>query len=125
MKIIGVLPKQPSWGLSLYRGEFQTGYTPNQIKNSKIHPVCVVELEVRPDFISRGRSSTVVHLSTSNDKEYETSPKFFSEIVSALLDGDFKQTSQGFIKGYFSFKKQGNQIYLYPYLDDINELNKI
>ena len=126
MKIIGALAKQPSWGLELTRGEFHTGYTytNHRSKSNKksLHPVVVVELEIRPDYISRGRSSTIMHLVTSNDKTYSTSPTLFSEMITALLDGDFKQCANGFIRGNFTFKKQGSQVYLSPYLEDLDEL---
>ena len=70
---------------------------------------------IKPSTVVRGRSSvTFTFLDDDGKHIYHTGAKGMMEITKALTSGKMRVETVGFISGMFTFKKQGEHIYLFP-----------
>ena len=114
MKIIKETPNK-NYKLYLVDGKYiHTGYVSCWTlhgKDIKEIDVCVVELDLELIGVGRGRSSvTFSFKEVGTENVYETGPRASLEL--------FRKTSYGRIKGLFTFKKQGDSVYLFPYEEE-------
>ena len=80
------------------------------------HPNIVFEAQIKTSRASRGRSSALVEFTDSDGLHtYQTGLSGLFEILRGLEAGNIT-IQNGWLTGTFTFQKQGQEIYLMPYV---------
>ena len=111
------------WKLTAYKvdGEerIQTGYIApwNFPKDTATYEVenRIVAAEIKVGDTSRGRSSVTFELRVrGSEHKLTTGPLGAAAMLQALQSGMLVLTGDGWIKGLWTFQKQGQEFYLFP-----------
>lgn len=107
-----------------YQGGWHSDNAMWQLQNRSLDPHIsfradnvIFEAEIIPVSFSRGRSSVTYRWDDTQDHHtYETGPKFMLAIAKGIVEKKLEVRYGSGIFGYWTFAKQGSQVYLEPYL---------
>jgi hypothetical protein len=107
------------WKIPTVNGLLITGYFEEwRYRDSEVTESdnCIFTAYIKPYRYARGRSSVTFMFTDEDDGNvYHTGAKGMMEITKAIADGTIGVEENGYLSGVFTFKKQGENIYLFPY----------